>query len=65
MFPIYLVKTRLQAFPGKYKGPIDCFQQVIRTEGGFKALYRGLQPNLIGVAPEKALKLVRCLILLG
>ncbi len=62
MFPIYLVKTRLQAFPGKYKGPIDCFKQVIRTEGGFKALYSGLKPNLLGVAPEKAIKLVRCLL---
>lgn len=53
-----MVKTRLQASKGKYSGPIDCFQQIVKTEGGPKALYRGLLPNLVGVTPEKAIKLV-------
>jgi solute carrier family 25 (mitochondrial aspartate/glutamate transporter), member 12/13 len=53
-----MVKTRLQASKGKYSGPIDCFTSIIRTEGGFRALYRGLAPNLVGVTPEKAIKLV-------
>lgn len=34
----------------------DCFKKVIRHEG-FLGLYRGLPPQLVGVAPEKAIKL--------
>lgn len=60
MFPIDMVKTRLQASKeGVYKSPIDCFLKIIRNEGGVRALYRGLFPNLIGVTPEKSMKLVR------
>ena len=56
-----MVKTRLQAASkqGQYAGPIDVFKQIIQKEGGFRALYRGLAPNLVGVTPEKAIKLVR------
>jgi hypothetical protein len=39
-----------------YAGPIDCFRQIVRKEG-VAGLYRGLRPNLIGVMPEKSLKL--------
>ena len=53
-----MVKTRLQASAGKYSGPIDCFKKIISTEGGPRALYRGLGPNLMGVFPEKGIKLV-------
>ena len=53
-----MVKTRLQASASKYSGPIDCFRKIISTEGGPRALYRGLTANLIGVSPEKAIKLV-------
>lgn len=53
-----MIKTRLQASKGVYSGPIDCFKTIVRTEGGVRALYRGLVPNLIGVTPEKAIKLV-------
>lgn len=59
IFPIDMVKTRLQASSGKYSGPIDCFRKIISTEGGPRALYRGLAANLIGVSPEKAIKLVK------
>ena len=58
MFPIDMVKTRLQASKGIYSGPVDCFTKILRNEGGFRALYRGLAPNLVGVTPEKAIKLV-------
>ncbi|KAI0652392.1 mitochondrial carrier [Trametes meyenii] len=39
-----------------YKNSLDCVRKVFRNEGliGF---YRGLGPQLIGVAPEKAIKL--------
>ncbi len=39
-----------------YKNSLDCLVKVIRTEGMF-GLYRGLLPQLLGVAPEKAIKL--------
>lgn len=53
-----MVKTRLQASKGVYTGPIHCLKTIIKIEGGVRALYRGLVPNLIGVTPEKAIKLV-------
>jgi len=69
VYPIDLVKTRLQnqragkliASPDGsvmpvYRGALDCFQQVVRKEG-LRGLYRGLGPQLIGVAPEKAIKI--------
>ena len=62
VYPIDLVKTRMQnqrsARPGQllYKNSIDCFQKVIRNEG-FRGLYSGVFPQLVGVAPEKAIKL--------
>ncbi len=39
-----------------YRNSFDCFKKVIRHEG-FSGLYRGLVPQLMGVAPEKAIKL--------
>ena len=62
VYPIDLVKTRLQnqrgASPGQrlYNNSIDCFRKVIRNEG-FRGLYSGVLPQLVGVAPEKAIKL--------
>ncbi|PHH70316.1 hypothetical protein CDD80_6103 [Ophiocordyceps camponoti-rufipedis] len=62
VYPIDLVKTRLQnqrgALPGQrlYKNSIDCFQKVFRNEG-IRGLYSGVLPQLVGVAPEKAIKL--------
>ncbi|KAK8384570.1 hypothetical protein O3P69_014268 [Scylla paramamosain] len=63
VYPIDLVKTRMQnqrtgSYIGElmYRNSFDCFKKVIRHEG-FVGLYRGLIPQLIGVAPEKAIKL--------
>ncbi|KAG5887871.1 hypothetical protein JTB14_011406 [Gonioctena quinquepunctata] len=63
VYPIDLVKTRMQnqrtgSFIGElmYRNSVDCFKKVIRHEGVF-GLYRGLVPQLLGVAPEKAIKL--------
>ncbi|XP_056656587.1 electrogenic aspartate/glutamate antiporter SLC25A13, mitochondrial isoform X2 [Monodelphis domestica] len=64
VYPIDLVKTRMQnqrstgSLVGElmYKNSFDCFQKVLRYEGFF-GLYRGLLPQLLGVAPEKAIKL--------
>ena len=62
VYPIDLVKTRMQnqrsARVGQvlYKNSLDCARKVIQNEG-FKGLYSGVLPQLIGVAPEKAIKL--------
>ncbi|XP_050406141.1 electrogenic aspartate/glutamate antiporter SLC25A13, mitochondrial [Patella vulgata] len=63
VYPIDLVKTRMQnqrtgSFVGElmYKNSFDCAKKVIRHEG-ILGLYRGLAPQLVGVAPEKAIKL--------
>ncbi|VDM45244.1 unnamed protein product [Toxocara canis] len=63
VYPIDLVKTRMQnqrsgPLIGEvaYKHSFDCFKKVIKFEG-ILGLYRGLLPQVVGVAPEKAIKL--------
>ncbi|CAJ0605535.1 unnamed protein product [Cylicocyclus nassatus] len=64
VYPIDLVKTRMQnqrtsgSFVGEvmYKNSLDCFRKVVKYEG-LLGLYRGLLPQIVGVAPEKAIKL--------
>jgi len=63
VYPIDLVKTRMQnqrtgSYVGEllYRNSFDCFKKVVRHEGP-TGLYRGLVPQLMGVAPEKAIKL--------
>lgn len=62
VYPIDLVKTRMQNQRSSrvgemlYKNSLDCAKKVIKNEG-FKGLYSGVLPQLIGVAPEKAIKL--------
>ena len=60
-----IVKTRMQnqtklAIAGdtgvRYKNGLDCFRTIIKAEG-VRGLYRGLPANLIGITPEKAIKL--------
>lgn len=57
IFPIDTVKTRLQSSSGVYSGPLDCARKIYAS-GGIKGFYAGLAANLIGVTPEKAIKLV-------
>lgn len=62
VYPIDLVKTRMQNQRSQrvgellYKNSIDCAKKVVKNEG-FKGLYSGVLPQLVGVAPEKAIKL--------
>ena len=63
VYPIDLVKTRMQnqrtgSYIGElmYTNSFDCFKKVVRHEGP-GGLYRGLGPQILGVAPEKAIKL--------
>ncbi|EPZ33319.1 putative transmembrane protein [Rozella allomycis CSF55] len=55
IFPLDTLKTRLQNQKGNISG-LNMFKQIIRMEGA-RGLYRGLVPNLVGVTPEKAIKL--------
>lgn len=63
VYPIDLVKTRLQnqrsTVVGEilYRSPWDCVKKVYGNEGGIRGFYRGVMPQLVGVAPEKAIKL--------
>jgi len=62
VYPIDLVKTRMQNQRNSrvghrlYENSIDCARKVLKNEG-FKGLYSGVLPQLVGVAPEKAIKL--------
>ena len=62
VYPIDLVKTRMQNQRSSrvgeklYTNSLDCARKVIRNEG-FRGLYSGVLPQLVGVAPEKAIKL--------
>ncbi|KAJ3361006.1 hypothetical protein GGF31_002466 [Allomyces arbusculus] len=57
IYPIDMVKTRLQnQSTNQYRGMVDCFRTLVRTEGA-RGLYRGLAANLVGITPEKAIKL--------
>ncbi|TPX30959.1 hypothetical protein SmJEL517_g05605 [Synchytrium microbalum] len=62
VYPIDLVKTRMQNQRSGKVGSVfytsywDCFRTVARVEGA-RGFYRGLAPQLVGVAPEKAIKL--------
>jgi hypothetical protein len=40
-----------------YRNAFDCVKKVYSNEGGVRAFYRGVWPQLVGVAPEKAIKL--------
>nr|CAD2202693.1 unnamed protein product [Meloidogyne enterolobii] len=63
VYPIDLVKTRMQnqrtgSYLGEvmYKNSYDCFKKILKFEG-ILGFYRGLLPQIMGVAPEKAIKL--------
>ncbi|KAJ1499512.1 hypothetical protein HMI56_004350, partial [Coelomomyces lativittatus] len=65
IYPLDTIKTRLQnqviiktgnTFNPQFKGVIDCARQIILREG-YRGLYRGLSANLVGITPEKAIKL--------
>ena len=62
LYPVDLVKTRLMnqrldlRRTRMYRGFFHCFRQAFAKEGFF-GLYRGLTPQLLGLAPEKMIKL--------
>eukprot|EP01122_Echinamoeba_exundans_P005859 TRINITY_DN1602_c0_g1_i1.p1 TRINITY_DN1602_c0_g1~~TRINITY_DN1602_c0_g1_i1.p1 ORF type:complete len:307 (+),score=73.62 TRINITY_DN1602_c0_g1_i1:28-921(+) len=61
-FPLDVVKTRLQnQKPGPdgvlpYRGMMDCLRQSLKADG-LGGLYRALPAVIVGITPEKAIKL--------
>ncbi|RFU73169.1 mitochondrial 2-oxodicarboxylate carrier 2 [Trichoderma arundinaceum] len=61
MYPLDVVKTRVQLQTGKgagaesYNGMLDCFQKIIKNEG-FSRLYRGISAPILMEAPKRATK---------
>ncbi|CDJ48145.1 mitochondrial carrier domain-containing protein, putative [Eimeria brunetti] len=58
IYPMELVKTRLAAYgPGcMYTGVLQCFKAIYK-EGGFRRLYRGVGPSLLGIIPYAGIDL--------
>ena len=59
VYPLDTIKVRMQSQRGakegekpEYENEVDCLVQVVKSEG-VGALYCGLGPQLLGVAPEK------------
>jgi len=61
MYPLDVVKTRVQLQQGKgageegYNGMVDCFRKIIKNEG-FSRLYRGINAPILMEAPKRAIK---------
>lgn len=51
--PLDVIKTRIQAEPGKYKGVIDCLRTCYQKEG-LTVLFRGMAPTLLRAFPCNA-----------
>ena len=48
--PLDVLKTRIMnAKPGMYSGPLDCFYQTMKNEGP-TAFYKGFTPNVMRLA---------------
>lgn len=58
-YPLETVRTRLSLGPGQgvqYKGIMDCFKQMVRTEG-FQGLFKGFGPTMITGAPYTGIQM--------
>jgi len=61
MYPLDVVKTRMQIQKGKglgeegYNGMVDCFRKIVKNEGASR-LYRGITAPILMEAPKRATK---------
>lgn len=61
MYPLDVVKTRVQLQPAGAKGPdaytgmLDCFKKIVKNEG-YSRLYRGITAPILMEAPKRATK---------
>jgi len=59
VYPLDMIKTRMQFQSSTnrlYNSSFDCLRKIISKEG-IRGLYRGLPAQLVGITPEKAIKL--------
>ncbi|XP_058515745.1 mitochondrial adenyl nucleotide antiporter SLC25A24 isoform X1 [Ochotona princeps] len=57
IYPLEVLKTRLAvATTGEYSGIIDCAKKLLK-QGGFRTLFQGYIPNLLGILPYAGLDL--------
>jgi len=58
VYPLDLARTRVTSDIGKkntrYRGLLHCLRDVYATEGGVRALYRGIGISLCGIVPYRA-----------
>ncbi|KDE07311.1 hypothetical protein MVLG_02357 [Microbotryum lychnidis-dioicae p1A1 Lamole] len=54
--PLDLVKCRKQVDKNLYKSNMDGWSKIMKTEGGFKGLYTGVGPTLLGYSMQGAAK---------
>ncbi len=55
MYPLDLVKTRMQVEPSRWGSAALCTADTVRTTG-VSGLYAGMGAQMVGVAPEKSIK---------
>lgn len=52
LYPYQLVRSRMQLLPNTTQRAFDILTLTVRTEGGVRALYKGLGANLLRVVPS-------------
>nr|XP_039248210.1 mitochondrial ornithine transporter 1-like [Styela clava] len=55
--PLDTIKVKMQAFPGFYRGGLDCFKQILKSEG-LNGLYKGSVPALVCNVAENSVLFV-------
>jgi Mitochondrial carrier protein len=55
VYPLDVLKTRMQVQPTRWTNALSCAREAM-AQGGIPALYAGLGAQLVGVAPEKSVK---------
>lgn len=59
VYPLDVIKIRISAAPtGTYKGILDAFRKISRTEGRIRPFYRGLSASLFSSVPNAGLNLM-------
>ena len=57
VYPLEVIKTRLSiAAPGEMRGMAGCTRQIL-AQGGYRALYAGVGPSVLGIMPYAAIDL--------
>jgi solute carrier family 25 aspartate/glutamate transporter 12/13 len=55
VYPLDLVKTRMQVEPSRWASAAACFSDTL-ADSGVPGLYAGMGAQMVGVAPEKSFK---------